>query len=434
MWFLHILLAIASCTVEVIARPINQTAALEPNQPPILHAPFSEIDVAQGESSLLLASAILDDPDVRNDMFGALRVAMTAEHGQLVGPAPHSPALGGVRFLTLADAATMTEETAGRHLEWTGPPEGCAVALQRVKYVAPSDFVGTDAIHVSVSDLGFTGVGGEKTTNFSVAVTVTYKPLPPTLSAVAENLLVNESSASGSLGQYFMLGPVPNSNTLNASAASVNELLSPRYQLDLAAALGTLAPMAAADTISNSTASAAGSWSALGTLAELQAALSALSYHPPVGWHSARLPIRTERLGATLALVIEPSLSAMAKVTGEEGDTASAELVLGPAATTTLKVHVAPVNDPPVWHMRSLEDTGLRTAEDTPLRLAGAVAVVDPDIGEAGGAGDGLIAVSGIIYLKALAYVHVIHCLHSISVVFRLRILAISATFQSRHT
>jgi len=310
MWFLHILLAIASCTVEVIARPINQTAALEPNQPPILHAPFSEIDVAQGESSLLLASAILDDPDVRNDMFGALRVAMTAEHGQLVGPAPHSPALGGVRFLTLADAATMTEETAGRHLEWTGPPEGCAVALQRVKYVAPSDFVGTDAIHVSVSDLGFTGVGGEKTTNFSVAVTVTYKPLPPTLSAVAENLLVNESSASGSLGQYFMLGPVPNSNTLNASAASVNELLSPRYQLDLAAALGTLAPMAAADTISNSTASAAGSWSALGTLAELQAALSALSYHPPVGWHSARLPIHTERLGATLALVIEPSLSA----------------------------------------------------------------------------------------------------------------------------
>ena len=402
MRFLHLFLAIASCTVEVTARPINQTAALEPNQPPIVHATFSEIDVAQGESSLVFASATLDDPDVRNDMFGVLHVTVTAKHGQLVGPAPHSPALGGVRFLALADAAELTDEAAGRRLEWTGPPEGCAVALQRMKFVAPLDFAGTDTLHVSVSDFGFTGVGGEKTTNFSVAVTVTYKPQAPALTTVAKVIFVNESSISSSLGYYFTLGPAPNTLALNASASG-SEQLSPRYQLNLAAAVGTLAPLAAPNATATSNSAGAGSWSALGTLAELRAALSVMSYRPPIGWHSKRQPLGTERLGATLALIIEPSTSATDVEAGENtggvdgASAAAAELVLGPAATTSLKVHVAAVNDPPVWRVSRLEDAGLRTAEDTPLRLAGAVAVSDPDIGEGGGAGDGLIAVRVIL-------------------------------------
>ena len=55
------------------------------------------------------------------------------------------------------------------------------------------------------------------------------------------------------------------------------------------------------------------------------------------------------------------------------------------------RVRVAAVNDPPLW--RVAPTAGLRTAEDTPLRLGGAVAVVDADVGEAGGVGDGLVAV-----------------------------------------
>jgi hypothetical protein len=206
---------------------------------------------------------------------------------------------------------------------------------------------------------------------------------------------VNESATSEPLNAYLTLGPAPAAALNSAAGREVQgdkEREQPRYRLDVAAALGTLVPLPAAGEASGAApAAGVGSWSATGTLAELEAALAVIGYRPPNGWNSARLPRRAARLGATLALIIEPSASAAMAGDSAEAEAAAVDPALGPAATAMLEVRVAAVNDPPVW--RVAPTAGLRTAEGTPLRLGGAVAVVDADVGEAGGVGDGLVAV-----------------------------------------
>ena len=367
--------------------PLNQTAAATvPNAAPcISDLSRAPCRVGQGAWARCFASLALADPDIGNDLHGALRVTISAPSGRLRLPAS---------FAVAAVAEVVGVDGAGASLSFTGPLGPAEAALRSVVFEAAADSWGELEASVFVSDQGFTGLGGPRNATMVVRVSVFARAAAPAFSAPVDAITVDEDARSPPLDELLALGSVGGST--GGAAADDNTT----FTLRVRASVGTLGPLAGPAEAATDAVTLTGS------LAALRLELAGLALWPPRDWHSL-LPApgtavaaagsgtgsRARGGGARISATLwaGSAVGATDDVRNGENDGGdgyddddSAAPRLDHAATARLRVWVAAVNDAPAW---AVPAAPLRTAEDAPLLLGGALAVHDADDAADGSAG-----------------------------------------------
>ncbi len=237
------------------------------NDAPVLTLP-GDLSVAE-DTDLAITGLSVADVDSGS---GELQVTLSVEHGQLM--------LGTTAGLTF----TTGDGTGDPTLVFTGSLEDLNAALGSLTYRPDLDYYGSDAISVVVDDQGNTGAGGPLSDSGSVDLTITPVNDAPVLTLPGD-LSVAEDTDLAITG---------------LSVADVDSG-SGELQVTLSVAHGQLM-LGTTTGLTFTTGDGAGDPTLVftGSLSDLNAALSSLTYRPDLDYHgSDAIAVVVDDLGNT---------------------------------------------------------------------------------------------------------------------------------------
>ncbi len=136
--------------------------------------------VGDEDTPLYIPEVSVSDIDLEDDSMGLVRVTLSAAHGTLsmsfhtnttsISPNERNALdddLSGIRFdvgSALGRGQSFVQFVCTMAL--------ANVALSRLYYTGNNDWYGDDGVTVTVSDMGFTGLGGVKTDSQTVPITI----------------------------------------------------------------------------------------------------------------------------------------------------------------------------------------------------------------------------------------------------------------------
>lgn len=286
----------------------------------------------------------LEVADVDADAGGGLKVTLGVSHGTLNAP-------NGAVAITGANTGSLTI---------TGLVAAVNTSLAGLTYSPAKDYSGSDALLLTVDDMGHTGGGSAtRTDSRSVPITVTPVNDAPTIKAPTQAATLQDQNYTFAAG--------------TASEISVADVDGPQVTVGLTLANGTPAPgtliagtPAGVTVTGNNTAAVTVTGSVLG----VNDALKALVYDPSTGYEGM------------------PTLT----ITATDGQAA--------APNAVVQIIVSGINDPPVNNLPATAQTN----EDTPLVFAGAnlISIQDTDAGTAN-VQVNLAVTNGVFTLNPLA-------------------------------
>ncbi|MBI3464797.1 MAG: peptidylprolyl isomerase [Planctomycetes bacterium] len=276
----------------------------------------------------------ITDPDAATN---PVQMTLTASNGTLT-----LPVITGLTF-TVGDGAADTTMT------FRGTIASINSALNGLAFLPTANFSGSASLQVTTNDLGNTGTGDPLSDTDTVAITVNALNRAPVNTVATTTQTTNEDTV--------LLFNSTNSNQISISDpdAGTNPV-----QVSLTATSGTITLSGLTGlTFSSGDGTDDAAMTFRGTIADINAALSGLSFKPTNDFNgtTASLQITTNDLGNTGA--------------------GSAQ-----SDSDTVPITVSAVNDPPV---NSVPTTAQPTVEDTPLVFSSAnnnpISISDVDAG-----------------------------------------------------
>ncbi len=175
--------------VEVVS--VNDAPVVHVPEPHKAHREFNEdnIDhvvvnvtglVGDEDTPLYIPSVSVSDVDLEDDSMGLVRITLSADHGTL-SMSFHTNTtsinvnernsmdddLSGLRF-DVGSAAGRGES----YVQFVTTMAEANVALSLLYYTGNNDWYGQDGVTVTVSDMGYTGLGGPKFDTQTIPVTI----------------------------------------------------------------------------------------------------------------------------------------------------------------------------------------------------------------------------------------------------------------------
>ena len=139
-----------------------------------------DVIVSREDEVLTIAGVVVDDPDVHETYGSAVDVSLKVHNGSLfVGTA-------GVYFIA-GDGRTGSD-----YLQFRCSLPRCNDALSALQYVPNRDWFGMDQLTITISDLGFSGVGGPLNDNVTIPIEIVADNDPPTCVVPSVNFEVEE--------------------------------------------------------------------------------------------------------------------------------------------------------------------------------------------------------------------------------------------------